>query len=238
MPRVCPKQVLRKLRQLARAERRLVTHHQGSSMLHIPVLARLHVQHERRQRPLHPRQLPAQHHEARAAHSRRSLEVHHAQLLADVGVILRRVVELPRLAMPAHLLVPRLVRPLGHALMRNVGQAREQIVPRLRRLRLFGARALDRLLRRRHLGHQARRQRLVLRRLRLADLLRLGVARLLGRPLLEDRRTHHLVQLQDRRHFRRPVHRRPARQRGCVGFGILSDGADIVHGRPSLDARV
>ena len=61
--------------------------------------------------------------EARAGNLRGGFEIEAAELFAELDVILRREVELARLAPAAHFLVRRLVAAFGHGLVQQVGQA-------------------------------------------------------------------------------------------------------------------
>ena len=92
----------------------------------------MQIEHERRQRPLQPRQHALEHHEPRAGQLRRRLEVHQPERLADLEVLLGLVDagKLRRLPDAAHLPVARLVGADRHILRRQVGDHRQRIVQR------------------------------------------------------------------------------------------------------------
>ena len=71
--------------------------------LGVAVLARLHVEHELRERAVQPREAAAQEREARAGELGGGREVEQAERLAEVGVIRDREVERARRAPAAHL---------------------------------------------------------------------------------------------------------------------------------------
>ena len=74
----CLELVVRELRQLRRAEHRLVAHQERRRHLRVAVLARVQVEHELPERPLQPGELALEHHEARAGHPGGGLEIHQA----------------------------------------------------------------------------------------------------------------------------------------------------------------
>ena len=117
-----------------------------------------------------------QHHEARAGELRRRLEIHLAERLAELEMLLRPV----RLGAARPSAAPRRWRvssgPTGTSSSGTFGMIGQRIVQRLGRRPLLLLGRLDRILQRRDLGHQRLRARLVLLRLGLADLLRRGVA--------------------------------------------------------------
>ena len=83
-------QVLGEFRQLAGAEHGVVAHEQRRRHLRIAVFAGVQVEHELPERPFQPRQLPGEHGEAGAGHAGGSLEIHLAERLADLVVLLCR----------------------------------------------------------------------------------------------------------------------------------------------------
>ena len=89
------------------------------------MLARVQVDHELAERALQPRQRTAQHDEARAGDLRRGGEVHHAERLAQLEMLLRLEAEIARLAVLLQHDVGGLVRTVGHVGIEHVGQAFE-----------------------------------------------------------------------------------------------------------------
>ena len=64
-----PELVVAELRQLRRAEHRLVAHEDRWRHLGVAVLAGVEIEHELAERTFEPGQLPLQHHEAGARHA-------------------------------------------------------------------------------------------------------------------------------------------------------------------------
>jgi hypothetical protein len=195
------------------------------------VLVRLHVQHELADGAFQPRQPALQHREPRARHPRRRLEIQQPHGLAQIGVILGRPVFARRPPRPADQHVSGLVLAVGHIVRRQVLLRRQQVAqvpgdPRrlLARRRDLALQALDLGLQPLGLGH-------VLLRHGGADQLRAFVAfrqrRLLGRL----RRAQGRIQRQNPLDQPRRVLDAARRPAAHEGGGIVTDGADVVHGR-------
>ena len=116
-------QIRFELRQLARALQRGRADEIRHVQLGVAVLARVQVEHELRQRAMQARNAAAHDREARAGNLRGGFEIEAAELLAELDVILRREVELARLAASAHFDVGGFVAAVGHGLVQRVGQA-------------------------------------------------------------------------------------------------------------------
>ena len=86
------------------------------------MLARVQVDHELAERPFQPRQRAAQHDEARAGHLRRGGEIHHAERLAQLEMLLRLEAEIARLAMLLQHDVGGFVRAVRHVRIEHVRQ--------------------------------------------------------------------------------------------------------------------
>ena len=107
-------QVRGELRQLARAEQRRIVDEIRHVRLGVAVLARVHVEHELRDRAMQVRDLALQDDEAAAGQLRGGIEVDEAELLAERHVIERLERELRRSAPPPQLDVRRRVRAVGN----------------------------------------------------------------------------------------------------------------------------
>ena len=139
---------------------------------------------------------PFQHHEARAGKLRGGLEIHQAERLAELEMLLRLKRKLRRFADLAQNLVGAGVRPDRHVGCGRVGNGGEQrsklvVEPLLARLA-----RLDRVLEACDLVHEALRRRLVLLRLGVADLLGGGVAARLRLLQFLNRRAAFLVEAE------------------------------------------
>ena len=84
------------------------------------------VEHELRQRPLHPRQLAAQDGEAGAGHLRRRLEVELTQRFAQFEMLLRHKGVVARRPPSTDFDIVLFASADGHVIMRHVRQAREE----------------------------------------------------------------------------------------------------------------
>ncbi len=99
--------------------------------LQVPMLTRLHVEHEVRKRPRQPRARAEQNRKPRAGNLRRALEIENAESGTEIPVRLRLEVERRRFTPRAHDDVVRFTLTDGHAGMRQVGQRHEQNRPLL-----------------------------------------------------------------------------------------------------------
>ena len=140
------------------------------------MLGGVQIEHELAERAFEPCKLALQHREARAGEFRGALEIHQAERLADLEMLLRLEVDAARLADLAHLDIVVLVLADRHVVERHVGDHRQRVVERLVETTLLGLGALDEALDLADLGLQPLGQRHVLVAHRIADLLRGGVA--------------------------------------------------------------
>ena len=118
----------------------------------------MQVNHELAQCTRQPRQLAAQHDEARARELRGGLEIHEAHGLADLEMLLRRR-EVARGAEAVTLDVVVLVLADRHVRVRRVRDVRERLVERGARLALGPLQRRRAVLEARHFGHQLLRAR-------------------------------------------------------------------------------
>ena len=149
-------QVILELRQLPGAMHRLGVDQQRHVGFFVTMLIGMQVEHELRQRTVQPRQLAAQHGEARTRQLRGGVAIEPAVARAEFDVVLHREIEHARRAPTMLLDVVRFVRARRHAVVRQVGNAERDRVE-------FGADAFQLDLRRlqfvaeaRDLGHQRR----------------------------------------------------------------------------------
>ena len=157
-------ELLLELRQLPGAEHRVGVHEVRQPQLRVAVLARLHVEHELRDRALEPRQRPPHDGEARFRELRGAIHVEQAEGAADVLVRLRLELEAARRAPAPNLDVLLVALARRHRRVRDVRDLDEQrldgLVDRLQRgverldpvadlahAHLLGGRVLTRLLR-------------------------------------------------------------------------------------------
>ena len=146
-------------------------------MFGIAVGAGLQVEHELRQRPFQPRQLPLHDHETRAGDLCRSFEIHQPQPFADVEMLARLVIQSRGWLSPApHFDVAGLVLAVRHVIERNVGNDGQCRLKRLVELALDCLARGNEVLDRAHLGFKLLGAGLVARLHRLADFLRGGIA--------------------------------------------------------------
>ena len=221
-----PELVLVEFRQLPRPKHHLVAHQQRRRHLRVAVLGRVQVEHELAERAFEARELAAQHHEARARELRGGFEIHqaHAPRRARNAPSARRSCAGCRSGSSRRCRArPRRPAPPGSA-----GSGSRRAPCRAPRSpRAPPPRARHALLQLRHLGHQRVRPRLVLLRLRLADLLRQRVAALLRLLRCRDGAPALLVERDElRRHRREPA----LREAVVEGLRVVADEADVVHG--------
>ena len=100
------------------------------------MLIRVQIEHELRQRPLQPRQLALEHHETRAGHARRRLEIHQAERLAEFKMLFRLEIQRRLFADLADFDIVVLIRARRHVRQRTVGNRGEFLLQRQNR-RLF-----------------------------------------------------------------------------------------------------
>ena len=227
--------IVQELRQLRRAEHGVVAHQHRRLDLGIAVLHRVQVQHELLERARQPRERPLQHDEARARELRRRLEIHQAERLADLEMLLRReaVGKNRRLAVAAHLDIVVLVLAVGNVVERQVGDFGQRGLERGVRLALGRLHFGHGRLQPRHLGLEIFGRLRVLARHRRADLLRSGVAPLLGALQIEDRGAPALVEGDQRFGARRQA---APGEPFVERLGIVADGPDVVHESPEGQA--
>ncbi len=221
-------QVLAEFRQLIGAEHRGIAHQNRRVDLEIAVLAGVQIEHELHQRPLHPRQRALQHHETRAGELGRRIEIHQAERLADLDMLLRPepLGKLRRRAEAADLDIVVLVLALGRVFAGQVRDRGEFIFEQhFRRL----DRGLEFRQRRLQLGDlvlQRLGDRGVLARHRGADFLRCGVASLLRDLQGEDRGASLFVEIDQALGARG---QRTAGESLVKRFRIVAYRSDIMH---------
>src|SRR5579885_664179 len=225
-------QVLGELGQAARAVDGLAADQYRRRDLGVAELARVSVDHELRKRALEPRELPAQHHEARARDLARAGEVHEADPLADLSVIFRLEGEVCGRAVPAHFAVRRRIGPVWHVVGWDIGNACE--------------RRLDRAIARRGLGLQhgltvlaggdlpQDRAGVLALGFGAADLLREPVALGLDPLGLGLRFSPGFIEGEDLRRLRSQT---APRQALVEGRGIVANPFEIEHGSARVRAR-
>ena len=122
------KLIVGELRQLGGAEHGVVAHQERRIDLGIAVLPRVQVEHELPERAFKSRQAALEHDKTRTRKLRGGLEVHLAERLAQIEMLLRResIVALrPKMMV---LDVGALVLPIGHFIERQVWDLRERLV--------------------------------------------------------------------------------------------------------------
>ena len=124
-----------------------------------------------------------------------------------------------------------LVLARRHLVKRHVGDAGENLADIRLRLRGFAFQRGDALLAGGDLGLQRLGLGGILRRHRLPDLLRGSVAAREQRFLLGERLAIGAVERDDLVDLRGLLRLGTAQHGRLQGFGILTDGADIVHGK-------
>ena len=203
-----------------------IAHEQRRRDFRIAVLIRVQIEHELRERALKPRELAFQHDEARARKLRRRLEIHEAQAFAEFEMLLRRVVELSRLAPAQRLDIVVLVLAVRHALQRRVGKLGQRVFERLDRLAFGGLQLRPVFLDLRDLGLQRLGFCLILLLQRDADLLRRGVAALLRALQRRDRSFARVV--VRKQSFGDGLEAAPRAGR-VEGLRIVANELDVVH---------
>ena len=190
----------------------------------------LHVQHEGGECAFEARELAFQQHKARTAHLGGRLEIHHAEGLAEIGMVLHLEIIGFRLA-PAGLLdIAVFVLAFGHFIQRDVRQAIEQIVEQLAGGFFLLASGLDRVL---GVGHdlaQALELRLITRGFGPADQLGGLVAQLFGFLLVGHSRADGAVMRKNIIHGIAKARLLPV-PGGAESLGVFADGADVEHVR-------
>ena len=96
------------------------------------MLAGVHVEHELPECPLQPRQTLLEHHKASAGEFRRGLEIHLAECLAELKMLLRRERIIALSAEAMMLDVVACIFTVGHIVERDIRDLGERIVQRLR----------------------------------------------------------------------------------------------------------
>ena len=134
-------------------------------------LLRMQIEHELGDGAFEPGELALQHHEARAGHARGGFEIHLAERLAEIEMLLRLEIETRLLAPAANFLVGVFIAPTGTSSAGIFGKPGKKIVERRLQPAFLFLALLNRLLQSRHFGHQRARLRLVLLRLGRADQL-------------------------------------------------------------------
>ncbi len=121
-----------------------------------------------------------------------------------------------------------LVGAVRHVGRRQIGERRQQVIARGLPFGFLGAGFINAHFQRRNLLDQAIRFCVVLLRLGLANRLRRRIARRLRFLFGGGRGAQFGVRGDDRRRLRRQSAARPG---GVINGGVVTEGADIVHGR-------
>ena len=108
------------LRQLARALQRRCVDEVWHVQLGVAMFTRVQVEHELRERAVQPGEPAAHDGEARSGNLRGGFEIEATEFFAELDMILRREVELPRLTDLAHFDIGGLVATLRHRCMQRV----------------------------------------------------------------------------------------------------------------------
>ncbi len=119
-------QVRGELRQLAGTEQRRIVDEIGHVRLGVAVLARVHVEHQLRDRAMQARDRALRARRSGTRELRGGIEIDEPELLAERDVIERLERELRRIAPPPHLDVRRGVRAFGNRLVQHVRQPGEK----------------------------------------------------------------------------------------------------------------
>ncbi len=160
--------------KLAGAIKGVAAHHDGRGNFEIPFLQRMDIEHESAQRPLQPGDLAAGHDKARPRQLRRRREIHQAEGLAQLVMLLRLEIEGAGIANPAQLGILRLIGPVRHIGVQNIRQPAEGGVKLRLQFSLSRFQILRAAFQLRHLADQ--RIGITAGRLGLADLLRRRIA--------------------------------------------------------------
>jgi hypothetical protein len=122
------KLVVGELRQLGGAEHGVVAHQERRIDLGISMLSGMQIEHELPERAFKPRQAALEHDKTRAGKLRGGLEIHLAERLAQIEMLLRResIVALrPKMMV---LDIGALVLAIGHFIERQVWDLRERLI--------------------------------------------------------------------------------------------------------------
>ena len=147
-------QVFLEFRQLAGAKKRLVAHQQRRIDLHVPVFTGVQVEHELAKRAFKARQCTLDHGEARAGEFCRCLEIHQAERLAQLIMLLRLEIIGRQPANLAHLHVGAFVRSDRHVFERDIGHTGQCVAQARFQITLGSFAGLERVLDRGHFGFQ------------------------------------------------------------------------------------
>ena len=229
-----PELIVLELRQLRRAEHRVVAHQHRRLDLGVAVFCRVQVEHELLEGAGKPRQRPFQHDKARAREFRRRLEVHQAQRLAELEMLLRLVqaAEFRPYPPAANLDIVGLVLAVRNIVERQVGNLGERDVERGAQFALDGLEFRHGRLEAGDLRLEVVGRRKVLARYGGADLLRGCVAALLGALQIEDRGAPLLVERDQR--FGQGAEPAPGEAR-IERLRIVAYRLDVVHKSPGIE---
>ena len=229
------KLVVAELRELRGAIHGVVAHQHRRVHLFITVVLGVQVQHELAQRPLQPRQRPAQDHEARTRHFCRPLEIHQAQRLADLEMLpgLEAFFEGRARSNDAGLHIIMLVGALGNLVERQIGQLQQRHIERQHGGGLGGGGAFGLGLDLGDAGLQLLGAGEILLAHGLADFLGEAVALLLAALGHGDDVAPGVIKTEQLRHGLLDLQSIPAppTQARLEDFGIVADPADVMHGR-------
>src|SRR5580704_15910919 len=218
--------IVAKLRQLRRPIHHLVAHQQRWGDLGVTMLAGVQIEHELPERAREPRQPTLKHNETGAGELGSSLEIHLAERLAEIKMLLgpKAVVSLG----PKMMMLDVLARILAvrHLVERQIRYLRKRLFQSLGELPFLLLQVGNQGLERGDLGQQLLGRFLLVAFLGRADFLGSGIAPRLGGFGFADRGAAALVDLDEPGGLRR----QPAPgQRAIKGGGIFANPFDVVH---------
>ena len=211
----------------------MIAHQDGRRDFRIAELAGVGIEHELGECAFQPGQPAGQQNEARAAQAGGGIEIHFAQRLAEIEMLLRLEIERRPVADPAELDIRRLVRAHRHILERQVGDHLQRRRQRILGAFLLGLQFAEPVFHRADPGDDVRNVPAL--GLRPADVLRQRVPLRLQRLGFRLRFAPARVEGNQGRALRRQA---AARQGGVEGFGVVANPADIVHGSKRLGISV
>src|SRR5262245_6096240 len=192
------------------------------------MLARVQVEHELPERTFHPSETFFQHDEARAGELGGGLEVHLAETLAEIEMLLRLEAVIVLRPEAVMLDIAALVRAIRHLGQRQVRNPRQRLVELLGKRLGLVLQCRDLGLEPRDLGHQRLRRTFLVALLRRTDFLRRGVAaRERGLRRLDGGATALVDREQPVGLWRQAAARQPAVELLLV----LANPPDVVHCR-------
>ncbi len=212
---------------MRRTEHRFVADEKRRIDLCIPVHAGVQIKHELAERSLKPRERTFQNDETRAGQFRRCVEIHQAEVFADLEMLFRREAEFRLAADGAKFRVVVLVLAVGNIGRGDVGNLRKRGIERCDCAALFVLIGGERRFKVGHFLLQNRRPGAVAGLHCRADILGGGITALLSRLSLGNRGAALVVEHQQGRRLRlQPTPLQP----GIESLGILANPFDVMHG--------